>query len=47
MCRPASGRDNVEYIPYHVGSSATMLHKVHHDGKHPSHLMLPVIPESA
>ena len=35
---------NVEYIPYHICSSKTVLHKVYHDPQHPSHLLLPVIP---
>ena len=37
---------NVEYIPYHICSSKTVLHKIYHDPKHPSHLLLPVIPNS-
>ena len=37
---------NVEYIPYHICSSKTVLHQVYHDPKHPSHLLLPVIPEA-
>jgi predicted acyl esterase len=39
-----SGMTNVEYIPYHLASSRTTLHKIHHDFDHPSHLLLPVIP---
>jgi uncharacterized protein len=35
---------NVEYIPYHVCSSKTVLHRIYHDPRHPSHLLLPVIP---
>jgi putative CocE/NonD family hydrolase len=35
---------NVEYIPYHICSSKTVLHKIYHNGKYPSHLLLPVIP---
>ena len=35
---------NVEYIPYHICSSKTVLHKVYHNEKYPSHLLLPVIP---
>ena len=38
------GNTNVEYIPYHVGSSKTTLHKVYRDAEHPSHLVLPLIP---
>ncbi|HEX7203627.1 MAG TPA: CocE/NonD family hydrolase C-terminal non-catalytic domain-containing protein, partial [Xanthobacteraceae bacterium] len=37
---------NVEYIPYHICSSKTVLHQVYHDPSHPSHLLLPVIPEA-
>jgi uncharacterized protein len=35
---------NVEYIPYHVCCSETVTHSIYHDAKHPSHLLLPVIP---
>jgi hypothetical protein len=38
------GTTNVEYIPYHLCSSKTTLHKIYHDGSRPSHLLLPVIP---
>jgi len=38
-----AGASNVEYIPYHIGSSRTTLHKIHHDAAHPSRLLLPVI----
>lgn len=38
------GNTNVEYIPYHVGSSRTTLHKVYRDAAHPSHLLLPLVP---
>jgi hypothetical protein len=37
---------NVEYIPYHICSSKTVLHKIYHDPAHPSHLLLPVIPNA-
>ncbi|HXL47486.1 MAG TPA: CocE/NonD family hydrolase [Xanthobacteraceae bacterium] len=37
------GATNVEYIPYHICSSKTVLHKIYHDPKYPSHLLLPVI----
>jgi uncharacterized protein len=40
-----SGATNVEYIPYHIASSRTTLHKIYHDARHPSHLLLPIIPE--
>ena len=39
-----SGSTNVEYIPYHVCSSRTVVHRIYHDAAHPSHLLLPVIP---
>ena len=42
-----AGATNVEYVPYHVCSSRTTLHHVHHDTRHPSHLLLPVIPGGA
>src|SRR6516165_3237152 len=38
------GATNVEYIPYHVCSSRTVVHRIYHDATHPSHLLLPVIP---
>ena len=34
----------VEYIPYHICSSKTVLHKVYRSQQYPSHLLLPVIP---
>ena len=40
-----AGATNAEYVPYHICSSKTVVHKVHHDRAHPSHLLLPVIPE--
>ena len=39
------GATNAEYIPNHIVSSKTTLHKIYHDGKRPSHLLLPVIPQ--
>ncbi len=39
-----AGFHNVEYFPYHVCSSQTTLHKVHHSSRYPSHLLVPVIP---
>jgi hypothetical protein len=38
-----AGFTNVEYIPYHVCSSKTTLHKIYHNEKYPSYLLLPVI----
>ena len=37
-----AGATNVEYIPYHIGSSRTTLHHVYHDAARPSHVLLPV-----
>jgi hypothetical protein len=37
---------NVEYIPYHICSSKTVLHRIYKHPAHPSHLLLPVIPEA-
>jgi hypothetical protein len=39
-----AGAHDVEYAPYHLCSSRTVVHKIYHDEKHPSHLILPVIP---
>jgi putative CocE/NonD family hydrolase len=39
-----SGTTNVEYIPYHIASSQTTLHRIYHDAQRPSHLLLPIIP---
>ncbi|HEY5082400.1 MAG TPA: CocE/NonD family hydrolase [Bauldia sp.] len=39
-----SGTTNVEYIPHHLASSRTTLHKIFHDPAHPSRLLLPLIP---
>lgn len=39
------GATNAEYIPYHICSSQTTLHRVYHDATRPSHLLLPVIPQ--
>ena len=36
----------VEYIPYHICSSRTVMHKVYRDQQHPSHLLIPVIPKA-
>jgi putative CocE/NonD family hydrolase len=42
-----AGSTNAEYIPYHICSSKTTLHKIYHDAEHPSHVLLPVIPDTA
>ena len=39
------GATNVEYIPYHVCNARATLHHVYHDTEHPSHLLLPVVPQ--
>jgi predicted acyl esterase len=39
-----AGETYAEYIPNHVCSSKTVLHKVFHNAEYPSHLLLPVIP---
>jgi hypothetical protein len=41
-----AGFTNVEYFPYHLGSSKTTLHKIFHSLEHPSYLLLPVILDS-
>jgi predicted acyl esterase len=40
-----AGFTNVEYVPYHICSSKTTLHKIYHNEKYPSYLLLPVIPD--
>jgi putative CocE/NonD family hydrolase len=40
-----AGATNAEYVPYHICSSKTVVHKVYHDRAHPSHLLLPIVPE--
>ncbi|HEY1746313.1 MAG TPA: CocE/NonD family hydrolase [Xanthobacteraceae bacterium] len=40
-----AGATNVEYIAPHVSSSKTTLHKIYHDERRPSHLLLPIIPQ--
>jgi predicted acyl esterase len=40
-----AGETAVEYIPNHVCSSKTVVHKVYHNAEYPSQLLLPVIPE--
>jgi predicted acyl esterase len=39
------GATNAEYVPNHVVSSRTTLHKIYHDARRPSHLLLPIIPQ--
>ena len=40
-----AGATNAEYVPYHICSAQTVVHRIHHDPAHPSHLLLPVIPQ--
>ncbi|MBN1106725.1 MAG: CocE/NonD family hydrolase [Deltaproteobacteria bacterium] len=40
-----AGLTNVEYIPYHICSSKTTVHKIYHNLEYPSHLLLPIIPK--
>jgi uncharacterized protein len=37
------GATNAEYIPNHLCSSRTVLHRIFHDTTRPSHLLLPVV----
>ena len=37
------GATNAEYVPNHVVSSRTTLHKIYRDAQRPSHLLLPII----
>ncbi|WP_229266736.1 CocE/NonD family hydrolase [Leptospira sp. severe_002] len=39
-----AGATNAEYVPYHICSSKTVMHKIYHAAERPSHLLLPVIP---
>ena len=39
------GATNVEYAPYHVCSAKTVVHRIYRDPRHPSHLLLPLVPE--
>ncbi|MFD2181359.1 CocE/NonD family hydrolase [Rhodoplanes azumiensis] len=40
------GATNAEYVPNHIVSSRTTLHRIYHDAARPSHLLLPVIPQA-
>jgi len=35
-----------EYVPYHVCSSQTVVHRIFHNEQYPSHLLLPIVPMS-
>jgi len=39
-----AGATDAEYVPYHICSSRTTVHRIFHDVQRPSHLLLPVIP---
>jgi predicted acyl esterase len=39
-----AGATDAEYVPYHICSSRTTVHRIFHDARRPSHLLLPVIP---
>ncbi|MFL5063924.1 MAG: CocE/NonD family hydrolase [Xanthobacteraceae bacterium] len=41
-----AGATNAEYVPYHICSARTVLHKIYHDANRPSHLLLPIIPDA-
>ncbi len=41
-----SGATNSEYVPYHVCSSKTPVHKIYHNERYPSYLLLPIIPQN-
>jgi hypothetical protein len=41
-----AGATNAEYVPYHVCSSRTVLHRIYHDPQRPSHLLLPIVPDA-
>jgi len=38
------GTSAVEYIPYHICSSKTTVHKIYRCQQYPSHLLLPILP---
>lgn len=40
-----AGASNAEYVPYHICSSRTTVHRIYHDRARPSHLLLPVVPD--
>ena len=41
-----AGATNAEYVPYHICSSKSVVNRIFHDLKRPSHLLLPIIPSS-
>jgi predicted acyl esterase len=42
-----AGDSAVEYIPYHICSSKTVVHKIYRCQQYPSNLFLPIIPKKA
>jgi predicted acyl esterase len=40
-----TGTGAMSGIPYHLGISKSVTHKVYRDAEHPSHLLLPIIPK--
>ena len=40
-----AGDSAVEYIPYHICSSKTVVHKIYRCQQYPSHLLLPLVPK--
>jgi predicted acyl esterase len=40
-----AGDSAVEYVPYHICSSKTVVHKIYRCEQYPSHLLVPLIPE--
>jgi len=44
LAEGVAGETAVEYIAPHICSSKTVLHKVYHNARYPSHLLLPVMP---
>jgi putative CocE/NonD family hydrolase len=40
-----AGATNAEYVPYHICDSRTTVHRIYRDVAHPSHLLLPIIPQ--
>jgi len=39
-----AGAHDVEYAPYHLCSSKTVVHRIYHNAQYPSYLLLPIIP---
>jgi len=43
----SAGFTNSEIMPYHICSSKTTVHRIYRNEKHPSHILLPIIPKDA